>query len=242
MPLVDLMFVVWQDGEMGTRARWKPIPGFEDVYSVSRNGDVRLEVDRHNKKNRALLKQTPDDDGYFQVRLSIDGSQEAGRNHRVNRLVGATYLGDITNMHVNHKNGIKADNRVSNLEITTPAENIKHAIEVLGHRRDGEYNNSAKLTERQVVSLRKAAARGKTYVALGKRFGITSVMACDIAQGKAWPNAPGPIVGRRTRQYGRLSDEQKQQVRQRYKDGEGPRALAGEFGVTRRTIHNIVSR
>jgi hypothetical protein len=227
---------------MGTKTRWKSIPGFEGVYSVSRDGEVRLEVDRRNKELGSRLRQTMDPDGYLLVRLSLDGSQKAGRNHRVNRLVGATFLGDVTDMQVNHKNGDKADNRLSNLEIVTPAENIKHAIKVLGYRRDGEHNNAAKLTERQVVMLRKAAARGKTYVALGKRFGITSVMACDIARGKAWPNAPGPIADRRTREYGRLSDEQKQEVRQRYKRGERAKLLADEFGVSRRTVYNIIDQ
>jgi hypothetical protein len=55
-------------------------------------------------------------------------SNGKGMNRKVHRLVATAFLeSDSERDHINHKNGIKDDNRVCNLEWCTPSENTRHA-------------------------------------------------------------------------------------------------------------------
>lgn len=90
---------------------WKAIPGFEGKYEVSTSGHVRNSISRKrvHESNR---------NGYRSVSL-------CGASRPVHRLVASTYLGDIPiGFHVNHINGIRYDNRITNLEIITAKDNI----------------------------------------------------------------------------------------------------------------------
>lgn len=55
-------------------------------------------------------------------------------------------------LQINHINGVKADNRIANLELVTPSENAKHAYRLGLSRADGEYNGRA-------IAKRKAQAQ-----------------------------------------------------------------------------------
>jgi len=173
---------------------WKPVPGYESLYSVSNLGRVRIDIKRHNIRKGSMLSQSPQKGGYLYVSLRRD-SELRPKRHHVARLVLTAFVSDPkANEQANHNNGNVTDNRLSNLEWMTPAKNTEHSISVLGFSREGEKNPSAKLTKRKVVRLRELAASGMTYTALGKKFGVTNAMVCAIARGKAWRNAGGPIT------------------------------------------------
>lgn len=86
-------------------------------YEASTNGEVR------NKKTGRVLKGTVQADGY--VRITIRNEQ-GRRNMRVHRLVLQTFnpVENCQDLEVNHINGIRADNSLSNLEWATKEENI----------------------------------------------------------------------------------------------------------------------
>lgn len=95
----------------------KPIPGFEN-YLCSINGEFY--------RKGKLLKPACHEKGYLHIRLYKDGKQFTFRAHRI---VYSTFVGKIdAGLEINHKNGIKDDNRLCNLEACTHSENLLHAV------------------------------------------------------------------------------------------------------------------
>ncbi len=104
---------------------WKDIPWYEWIYQVSNQW---LILTKHNPWHK-LLKSFPDIQWYFRVCLS---KQWNTKQFMIHRLVAITFITNNENkQQVNHKNGIKGDNRVENLEWCTSWENIKHSYDVL---------------------------------------------------------------------------------------------------------------
>ena len=98
--------------------QWKKIEGFEN-YSVSNNGRVR------NDKTGRILKTYKKPSGYIQVQM---GRKTVPKY--IHRLVAQEFIPNASNKpQINHKNGIKDDNRLFNLEYCTNSENQIHALE-----------------------------------------------------------------------------------------------------------------
>lgn len=120
---------------------WKPVTNWETLYEVSNTGKVAsLGGRRGGSKQRREIKARKKRDGYLMFRASKDGKQYELNLHRV---VAQVFIPNPKNKkEVNHKNGIKDDNRVSNLEWVTPKENQQHAIKMRGQWRKGNLKSS----------------------------------------------------------------------------------------------------
>jgi hypothetical protein len=94
------------------------IPNFE--YDITSNGIITNLID--NK----IVKQFIVTNGYYRTILKRDNKYY---NLAAHRLVLITFDGDYPDLDVNHKNGIKTDNRIENLEWCTRSENIKHSFD-----------------------------------------------------------------------------------------------------------------
>lgn len=119
---------------------WKDVFGFEGLYKVSNLGNI-LRLPKTTSRishgdifygAKILSTDSLDKDGYVKTALRKDGKRYYLRVHR---LVAEAFLENPDNLPVvNHKNGIKNDNRLINLEWCTISENTKHAFDELGRK------------------------------------------------------------------------------------------------------------
>lgn len=119
---------------------WKDIKGYEGVYQISTLGRIKclsrkvLSKKRKTGNNERTISEyirTPETTkmGYQRITLSL-----SGKNVRfsVHRLVSIEFIPNPDNKPcVNHKNGIKWDNNIQNLEWVTYSENERHSYDVL---------------------------------------------------------------------------------------------------------------
>lgn len=96
---------------------WKDVVGYEGIYEVSSNGNIR-----NNKLQ--LLKLQAHSQGYLSVGLYKNGK---GTNLLVHRLVAIAFLYNSRFPIVNHKDGNKTNNHTDNLEWCNNSHNILHA-------------------------------------------------------------------------------------------------------------------
>lgn len=113
-----------------------------------------------------------------------------GRKHEVyaHRVVYMALTGeDIPDgKQTNHKDGNKKNNHPDNLEVVTPAENMRHAVQVLGVNR-GEKCGAAKLTCNQVRAIRQRYAKGDiTQREIAQQYGVHHTLISHIVLLKIW--------------------------------------------------------
>lgn len=155
----------------------KVVETVERGYFASPQGNI---YNRHG----ILMLGVIDRCGYRQVILNR-------KNYRVHRVIAQALLPNPENLPcVNHKDGDKLNNSVSNLEWCTHSENTKHAYEVgLERRRCGEEHHNHKLTEDDVKHIREVYIKRHSLfgaVALSERYGVDRTTIHDIVNGKTW--------------------------------------------------------
>lgn len=164
-------------------AGFQEIPGFEGRYLIDREGTL-YSVPRIKTKGGYLKKTIRDD--YAGYNLTV--SHTNYRWYPAHRLMALTFLGQpYEPMQVNHKNGIKDDNRLENLEWCTGKQNIRHRIETLGVDLSGTRNGRAKLTEADIKQIRKRYAETPEGAwTIAKDYGVAPGHITDIINRKRW--------------------------------------------------------
>lgn len=162
---------------------WRPIPNYEGFYEASDDGRIR----RVGGKERVQVAVGA---GYRGVTLSAHNVQ---KGISVHRLVWSAFNGEIPKgMWINHKNGIKTDNRLENLELTTPSENQKHSYDVLKRKKSpltGSKHHKTHLTEADVIALRAEYDTDRTRAKreeLAVKYGIAYDTVKRIVYRTAW--------------------------------------------------------
>lgn len=171
---------------------WRAIPDWEDRYQVSNLGRVkRISFNAPDRSGKIkpypelLKKKVPHKRGYVTVNLSRDGKN---RHVLVHRLVATAFHGQPGPDQVaNHKDGDKTNNRASNLEWVTQAENMRHAVETgLQRSARGEAAGNSKLNRHQVRHIRAHLAAGERVKTIAQRFGVSQRAIRSISTGRTW--------------------------------------------------------
>lgn len=159
---------------------WKDVEGFEGFYQVNEDGDVKslhtyLGMKPHLKKPY-LGKR-----GYMVTDLS---KKQFRKNLKVHRIVAKAFIPNPLNLpQVNHIDGNKLNNKVSNLEWVTSKQNVEHAI------RNGltkPYNHllsARKLTPDIAIEIYNAKG---VHREIAKRYNVGNSTVAHIKTGTRW--------------------------------------------------------
>lgn len=216
------------DGE-----QWKPIAGYEN-YHVSNFGRVKSFKSGKPK----ILKPQLTPNGYLLITLY---NADEHKQLLIHRLVAEAFVPKPEGKcEVNHRDGVKFNCHVSNLEWLTPAENVQHAYDT-GLSKAGEDAYQAKFTDEQVVYVR-SNPDGLTQTRLAEMFGVRQTAISAIQLGKTFKRAGGVL-----REAGchpaQIPEAIREKIRAEYKPrvrGCGCRVLAKKYGVDPTTILKIV--
>jgi hypothetical protein len=159
---------------------WKDIKGYEGHYQVSNLG--RVKSLKNNKE--LIMTNIKSNLGYLRVKLSKDGKI---KGFPVHRLVGLNFL-DLVNgkNEINHIDGDKKNNHLSNLEWCNRSENMRHADKTgLRVMLKGKRNPKAKLTDEQIRLIRYER-KGIQQKDIAKEFNMKQQTISKIINYKLW--------------------------------------------------------
>lgn len=109
---------------------------------------------------------------------------KSGKTYRVHRLMAVAFLPNTYMKEmINHKNGIKTDNRLSNLEWVTRSENALHSYRIGTSSKKGELNCKAKLTKTDVRNIRDSRL---STTELMKIFNVARSTINRARKGDTW--------------------------------------------------------
>jgi hypothetical protein len=176
--------------------QWKPVVGYEGLYSVSDKGNVRSEtrIVPHSRCGimfcqSKLRKLNCDGNGYLQLTLNKNGVM---RMFKVHNLVAAAFLGEAPKgAIICHGPGGRKDNSAANLSYGTYSKNNGEDRVRDGTDTRGSKHGCARLSQDQAMEVYKL--RGvESGASLAKRFGIAESTVSAIQLGKLWKHITQP--------------------------------------------------
>ena len=179
--------------DITSTSEYRAIPGFM-AYRAGTDGSIWSCWTRTTIKGKRgsrtylsdawkRLKPFVDKDGYHAVRLRNNGRYS---HKRVHRAVLESFVGPCPQgMTACHNNGIRSDNRLENLRWDTHANNVADKV-LHGTAQRGESQWCARLTEDQVLEIRRLRANGMLRKDIAARFGLAWQTVDAIIYRRHW--------------------------------------------------------
>lgn len=170
------------------------------------------------------------------------GAFKSTRMTKAHRFSWELHFGKITNgLWVLHRCDNPSCVRPDHLFLGTHEENMAD-MKAKGRGQRGERQHMAKLTDADVIAIRKAASAGEIYKAIGERFGISRANVSNIVLGNTWKHlAPAESNrGGREHENSKLTSAQAVEIVKTRAMGEPTKALAARYGVSRGAIENVL--
>lgn len=166
---------------------WKPVVGYETLYEVSTFGQVKaLPVTKKRgnglqNRGEVILKHSKKRRGYLQV--TLHNTEGRKRYIGVHQLVALAFIPNPDNKPtVNHKDGNKGNNYLSNLEWATHKEQTAHA-DINGLRNiRGEHSKKSKLNSETILLIRAAT----NSAGLAELYGVNKSTIYKIRKRETW--------------------------------------------------------
>lgn len=174
------------------------IPGICPYYWVSDYGRVYTDY------GCKMVAQYCDRNGYMKVTLNLrEGyipDKERAIVKSVHRLVLIAFnpISNYKELEVNHIDGVKSNNKLSNLEWVTSSENKQHALRlglINGLKMRGEGGSATKLTNEQVYEISNLArTTNLSFCEIARMYGVRENAVINIVYGNTWKNLDGIVV------------------------------------------------
>lgn len=221
---------------------FKPIiiNGIKTNYDISNRGGILI-----NRVSKHVFRPSFDKDGYLITSIKVGINRITCSIHR---LVAMTFIPNPENKpEINHIDGNKTNNDVSNLEWVTRKENADHAIKIGLYNPRGETNGSSIYTEKQIreaCELMENPKNNPRYVSM--ITGISRATLYQIRKGNEWVHVSKDYdLPKINYKFGtnnvnnRYTDEQIHEVCRLLELGKYPKDIENETGVSSDTVQKI---
>lgn len=152
---------------------WVELSGFNQLYEVSNLGNFR------NINTKKILKPSLSNSGYYHLNLRDTNSPYFYTTIQCHRIIASSFLKSQESKNiVNHKNGIKTDNRVDNLEWVNQSENVIHFFD--NNKENIRRNKFKKLSTKNVKEIHSLLRKGFSTILIAKQFNVNRTTISNI--------------------------------------------------------------
>ena len=155
----------------------KDIANYDGQYKICKNGKVWSSI------TEKYLSPAKTSGGYYTVSLY---KNKKSKTHYIHRLLAEAFIANPDNMPcINHIDGIKDNNDLSNLEWCSYSENNRHAYSN-GLSKKGNLRYNSKLRENHIKSVFMLSRIGLSQEKISRMFGVSRGSIQDVLDGKSW--------------------------------------------------------
>jgi len=161
---------------------WKEVRGYGGFYMASHMGGIKVVRSEETK----VLKQHVSKGGYLRVGINVNGNKSAVESHKLIAIAFLDHTPCGMKLVVDHKNGIKTDNRACNLQVITQKENVLKGNAGCRSARCSKTNGSSNYVG---VSWDKSRNRWKSRISVEGKCKHLGYFVCELEASKAYQNA-----------------------------------------------------